>query len=148
MNRYSIRKCTLNEIPQVLRLQKEWQGEEITYGFTAADHSYLQQKLGDYFYIAEQNGIIIAFAYANIEKARDMNIFEDGEHYLEIEDVYVAPTHRGTGAGSQLVKKLLQTAKDHGIERSLLFSSTKDIKKTMNFYEKLGFKTWNIQMYK
>jgi GNAT superfamily N-acetyltransferase len=148
MSNFVIRACEKNDIAQIVRLQKEWQLENITYGFSAADFSYLEEKLGNYFYVAENNDVIVGFAYGNIEKAQNMNIFDDGEYYIEIEDIYTTSHFRSLGVGSLLLKKLLNTAKEHGILRSLLFSSTKDIKKTMHFYESHGFKSWNIQMYK
>lgn len=41
-----------------------------------------------------------------------------------------------------------QWAKEYGIERSLIYSSTKDMDSIIKFYKKHDYKTWYIQMFK
>lgn len=43
---------------------------------------------------------------------------------------------------------LLQKRKDNGINHSMLYSSTKDLKSVIKFYEKHGYKTWNAQIFR
>jgi len=148
MDNLIIRECTYGDIEHVINLHRQWQAEEITYGFVPADKSFLEEKLGKYFYIAELNTEIIGFAYGTIHMAENMCIFNDGEYYIEVDDIYVSPKYRKTGVGSLLLDKLLNVVKENGIERSLIYSSTKDIDCIMRFYKKHGYKTWYIQMYK
>lgn len=63
MDNLIIRECTFGDIEQIIYLQQQWQTEELTYGFVPADKSYLEEKLGIYFYIAELNSKIIGFVY-------------------------------------------------------------------------------------
>ncbi|WIV11527.1 GNAT family N-acetyltransferase [Proteiniborus sp. MB09-C3] len=66
----------------------------------------------------------------------------------EVDDIYVSQRSRDAGLGSLLLDKLLDVAKENGIERSLIYSSTKDINSIISFYKKHDYKTWYIQMYK
>jgi GNAT superfamily N-acetyltransferase len=143
-----IRECTYGDIEHIIYLQRRWQTEGITYGFVPADKSYLEEKLGKYFYIAELNTEIIGFAYGTVHMAENMSIFNDGQYYIEVDDIYVSQNNRGTGLGSLLLDKLLDVAKENRIERSLIHSSTKDMDSIIKFYKKHNYKTWYIQMYK
>lgn len=66
----------------------------------------------------------------------------------EVDDIYISSNSRGMGLGSLLLDKILEVAKENGIERSLIYSSTKDIDSIMKFYKKHDYKTWYIQMFK
>lgn len=70
-----------------------------------------------------------------------MAIFDDGEKYFEVDDLYVISLERSSGIGSQLLDKLLQKAKANGINRSLIYSATKNIESVMKFYKKHDYKT-------
>jgi GNAT superfamily N-acetyltransferase len=148
MDNLIIRECSNGDIDHIIFLQRQWQAEEITYGFVPAEKSCLEEKLGKYFYIAELNTEIIGFAYGTPHKAENMSIFNDGESYLEVDDIYVSQKYRSQGLGGLLLNKLIDTAKDNGIERSLIYSSTKEMDGIMKFYKKHDYRTWNIQMYK
>jgi GNAT superfamily N-acetyltransferase len=148
MDNLIIRECTQKDMEYIISLQQQWKTEEITYGFTPADKNYLEGKLGKYFYIAELKNVIMGFVYGTIHTAENMTIFSNGQLYIEVDDIYVSHNCRNTGLGSLLLEKLLDTAKENGIERSLIYSSTKDIDGIIKFYRKHDYKTWYIQMYK
>ncbi|NOU13132.1 MAG: GNAT family N-acetyltransferase, partial [Methylococcaceae bacterium] len=50
--------------------------------------------------------------------------------------VFVAPKHRNNGVGSQLVKNVMQQAKEAGINELYLFTPDRE-----TFYQKLG---WSV----
>lgn len=77
-----------------------------------------------------------------------MSIFHEGEQYIEVDDIYVSQGTRDLNIGSELIDKLLEVAKKERIERSLIYSSTKDMDSIIKFYKKHDYKTWYIQMYK
>lgn len=143
-----IRECRIVDIDAVYELQIKWENENITYGFNAAKIDYLISKLGKYFLVAEYKDKIVGFAYGTVHVAKDMSIFNDGEKYIEIDDIYINPEHRNSGAGGILVDILLDIAKANNIERSLIYSATKDLDSVVNFYKKHEFKTWYVQMFK
>lgn len=148
MDELLIRECTSKDLAYVVCLQHQWVKENITHGLIPVDRSYLETKLGKYFFIAELNNTIVGFVYGTIHMANDMAILDDGQGYIEIEDIYVSPANRGTGLGGVLLDKILETAKDNGIEKSLIYSSTKDMDSIMKFYKSHDYKTWYIQMFR
>lgn len=148
MNEYIIRKCRKEDIESIHNMQVNWQKEDITYGFVPCDREYLESKLGDYFYIGEIENKIIGFAYGTIHEAKDISVIEDGEKYIEIDDIYIIPEYRNTGIGGVLLDKVLETARDNSIEKSIVYSATKDSHRIVKFYENHGYKTWYVQMFK
>lgn len=148
MENLIIRQCTYNELDHVIALQEEWAKDDITYGFTPANKKYLSERLGKYFLVAEVQENIIGFVSGVINKAKNMTIFSDGELYIEIEDIYVSSNNRGQGIGNILLNKVLEISKENGVERSLLYSSTKNMESIIKFYKKHDYKTWCIQMFK
>lgn len=148
MKDFTIRKGTYEDLYAIVLLQKQWMKEEITYGFTAADIKYLETKLGSYFLVAVKEKEIVGFAYGTVHKAEKMAVFDEGELYIEIDDIYTSANSREKGIGSCLLSELLKIAKENGIERSLVYSSTKETDDIMKFYKKHGFKTWYIQMFR
>lgn len=148
MNNLIIRECRDEDLKKVVSLQHQWAEEDITYGFVPADQQYLATKLGRYFLVADLNGEITGFVYGSIHEAKDMAILNNGQQYIEIEDIYVSSNARSVGLGSLLLAKILEVAKENGIERSLIYSSTKDMDNIIKFYRKHDYKTWYIQMFK
>jgi N-acetylglutamate synthase-like GNAT family acetyltransferase len=148
MDNLIIRECTYEDLDKIISLQQQWEIEDITYGFVPADKSYLEEKIGKYFYIAELNSEIIGFVYGTVHKAENIGIFNEGEAYIEVDDICISQNNRGAGLGNVLLEKILNMAKENGIERSLVYSSTKDMDSIIRFYKKHEYKTWCIQMYK
>ena len=148
MDKAIIRECTYGDLEQIISLQHQWKAEEITYGFVPAEKDYLEGKLGKYFYVAEQDKRIIGFVYGTVHEAENMAVFADGQPYIEVDDIYISQGSRNSGLGSTLLDKLLDTAKENGIERSLIYSSTKNMEGIIQFYKKHNYKTWFIQMYR
>jgi N-acetylglutamate synthase-like GNAT family acetyltransferase len=57
--------------------------------------------------------------------------------------VFVAPQYRNQGIGSQLVKQLMDEAKQAGIETIYLFTPDQ-----VNFYQKLGWEVFSSEEYR
>jgi N-acetylglutamate synthase-like GNAT family acetyltransferase len=60
-------------------------------------------------------------------------VFEKGERYLEVDEVYVHQEYRSKNIGHLLVDKLLQTSEGNGITRSVVYSATKQWQKIVGF---------------
>lgn len=148
MYNYIIRDCTYKDLEHVISLQQLWMAEDITYGFVPSDKNNLEKKLGKYFYVTELNNEIIGYVNGTVHTAQNMTIFCDGQTYIEVDDIYVIQKYRDSGLGTLLLDKLLDLAKENGIEKSLIYSSTKDIDSIVSFYKKHDYKTWYVQMYK
>lgn len=148
MDKFIIRKCTLEDLDYVVSLQHQWVKEDITHGLIPVEKDYLESKLGEYFFVVELNSEIIGFVYGTIHTADNVAVIDNGQLYIEVEDIYISSDNRGTGLGSILLDKIICAAKENGIERSLIYSSTKDMENIMKFYKKHEYKTWYIQMFK
>lgn len=148
MNDLMIRECNVADLDRIVSLQQLWETEDITYGYVPAAKSKLEEKIGDYFYVAELNNEIIGYIYGSVNVAENIAVFNDGQSYFEVEDIYISQNHRDSGIGSLLLDRLSSIAKKNGIERSMIYSSTKNIDDVMKFYRKHDYKTWYIQMFK
>jgi len=62
-------------------------------------------------------------------------VMSDGILYAVVFDMVVAPTHRGRGIGSEILRRLLALCEDAGIRDILLFSA----KGVQEFYERFWF---------
>ncbi|MCB2291536.1 GNAT family N-acetyltransferase [Clostridium sp. CS001] len=113
MEKLIIRECTLEDLDYVQSLQHQWVEEDITYGLVSVDRNYLEIKLSKYFFVAELNVEIIGFVFGTIHEAKDMAILDNGQLYIEVEDIYISSNSRGTGIGSLLLDKILEVAKDN-----------------------------------
>lgn len=71
-----------------------------------------------------------------------------GERYLEVDEVYVHPDHRSSGIGRRMLEALLQDAEGQGVSRALVYSATKDWSRMVDFYGRLGFKMWSVQLFR
>ncbi len=148
MNHLMIRICTYEDLDAVLALQEKWKNEDTTYGFVPAGKRYLEEKLGNYFYLAELNSEIIGFIYGSLHVSNNITVFDNGQTYIEVEDLYIVHKYRDASYGSQLIDQLLRVAHENGVDRSLVYSSTKDIESVLKFYKKHEYKSWCIQLYK
>lgn len=100
MNSLVIRDCLYEDLEFVWSLQQEWAKENITYGFIPAEKSYLESKLGKYFFVAESSNEIVGFVYGTVHKSENMSLIDNGELYIEIDDIYTSLNTRSTGVGS------------------------------------------------
>lgn len=148
MNNLIIRECVYKDLDYIIALQQQWAKEDITYGFVAADKDYLESKLGKYFLVAELNKKIVGFVYGTVHKSQNMAVMDNGQLYIEIDDIYVCIDNRGFNIGTILLDKILEIAKENGVKRSLIYSSTKDMEGIIKFYKKHDYKTWCIQMFR
>ncbi len=64
-----------------------------------------------------------------------------------MEDVYVSEEARGQGVGSQLVEKVIETAKQRGCYK-LVATSRYEREKVHAFYQKLGFENYGYEFRK
>ena len=65
-----------------------------------------------------------------------------------MEELYVAEHERHAGVGTRLMERLLEAAKRSGVERSTVFSATKDVERVVRFYARFGYHAWSAQLFK
>jgi len=144
----TVRKAKENDFIKVIELSELWVSECITYGLGANTVELMRNYIGDYFWVAEVDSEIIGYITGTIHESEGLAVIEKGERYLEVDEVYVHPEYRSENIGHLMVEKLLQTAEDNGITRSIVYSASKQWQKIIGFYEKHGFKMWFVQMYR
>jgi GNAT superfamily N-acetyltransferase len=143
-----VRKASENDLLKVVELSELWVSECITYGLGANTVELLRNYIGDYFWVAEVDSEVVGYSTGTIHESDGLAVIDKGEHYLEVDEVYVHPEYRSENIGHLMVEKLLQTAEDNGITRSIVYSASKQWQKIVGFYEKHGFKMWFVQMYR
>ena len=129
-------------------MQKQWALEGNTYGFSADTLEELRQRLNSYCLVAEQDSSVVGFLLASAQVSPGLAVIEQGERYVEVDDVYVLSQMRQRGIGSELLREMERRGRADGIERFLLYSAVKDLDAILHFYRNHGFKSWCVQMYK
>ncbi len=135
----------------VANLQKQWQTEAITYGFIADSEDEIQSYDKEYFYIALDGETVVGYVTGEVkinEKDNYMNVFPLNTEYLQVNDLYIAPTYRSKSIGAEFLTIVEEKAKRNGIEHIFLSSATIDAEAVRRFYEKNGFKIWTTMFFK
>ena len=149
MEDITIRKCTENDIHFVSSLEKQWVEADITYGCVPSGEEWFRSHLGPYFLLAEDQGTVVGFIVASKHQvSEDTAIMSAGTEYVEIDSIYTTPSHRGMGIGSILLERICEQARKDGIRKAQAYSATKDIHSIIRFYERHGFRSWHIQMFR
>lgn len=143
-----IRKANEDDLLRTVELSELWVSEYVTYGLEVNTEEILRNYIGDYFWVAEVDAIVVGFITGTVHESDGLAVINKGERYLEVDEVYVHSDYRSGNIGHLLVDKLLQTAEDNGISRSIVYSASKQWQKIVGFYEKHGFKMWFVQMYR
>lgn len=118
---------------------------------TAEDmNTYLEQHLsasilaaeqltsGTSFYFAEEDGSIVGYLKLNSGGAQKEAA---GDNSMEIERIYILPSHWRKGVGQQLLDFAINTAKDSGIIRIWL-GVWEHNDRALAFYQRNGFETF------
>jgi GNAT superfamily N-acetyltransferase len=145
---FTVRKANETDLSDVAYLSEIWVSECITYGLGANTEELLRNNIGDYFWVAEINSEIVGYITGSVHISDGLAVIEQGEHYLEVDEVYVRPEYRSGNIGHVMVDKLLEAAEGNGITRFVVYSATKQWQKIIGFYEKHWFKMWFVQMYR
>ena len=148
-----IRLCQDGDLDAVAGLYRRWEAEGITWGLTTETVEDLRARLGPFFLVAERGGEIVGFVAGRVRLASaappdNLAIFPGGAAYLEVDDLYVAAHVRRAGIGTRLLARVLEEARDQGIEHSTVFSATKDTAQISRFYERFGYRPWGVQFFK
>lgn len=135
----------------VANLQKQWQTEAITYGFIADSEDEIQSYDKKYFYIALDDETVVGYVTGKVkinDKDNYMNVFPLNTEYLQVNDLYIAPTYRSKSIGAEFLTIVEEKSKANGVEHIFLSSATIDAESVRRFYEKNGFKIWTTTFFK
>jgi ribosomal protein S18 acetylase RimI-like enzyme len=143
-----IRQAGESDVQSISRLQQLWFEEGSVYGFVPESREQVKAALSTYFLVAETNNEIVGFISGSVHLSQGVAVIPEGEHYLEIDNLYILPEYRRQGIGSSLINKCLAQAKEAGVAYALLYSAAKEIDSIVGFYEEHNFQSWNVQMYR
>lgn len=145
---YSVRVARADDIDAVTALTEMWAQEESTYGIAPTPPDLLRLHLGPYFWVAVRHKMVIGFIYGSVQVSPGLAVIPKGERYLEIEELYVRPEDRDQSVGTRLAEAILGKAAEDDESRALVHSATKDRAAITRFYERFGFQTWYVQMFR
>ncbi|MGY4721104.1 N-acetyltransferase family protein [Naumannella huperziae] len=135
----SIREATRNDLPDILRLvhalavyEKEPDAVEATEQDFAAVMFPSDGAPHVYGLVAEVEGAVIGIAIWFYSFST-----WTGKNGIWLEDLFVDPAHRGTGAGTALLGRLAQLCQDRGLTR-LEWCVLKWNQPSIGFYRSLG----------
>ena len=140
-----IREAMIDDAKELLKLEKEWLKEDISWGSVPPTLKELKEGLKKaIWYVAEdKDKSIIGFIQGEIIKSdRDKPAFDikRGQRYGELYQVYVSKKFRGDNVGKILIKKLLDNFEKEKLKIVKLKAQSKKLQGLVNYYKKFGFK--------
>lgn len=133
-----IRRATQDDFPHIVRMIREL-AAHIGKGFVPKVSLEILEADGPFgrdrfrIFIAENNGTVIGFCLYTFAFSGWR-----GKSGIFVEDLYIAPSARGSGLGRELMDAALEAEAKDGISYIKLEVSNTDIA-AINFYRKSGF---------
>jgi GNAT superfamily N-acetyltransferase len=100
----------------------------------------------NFFYVAESDGSVVAYIYAEIKK-HDHQALYTMKEYGYINTIVVSESYRGRGIGKTLLTMAFDWFKLKNVQACVL-EAMKGNQKAVSFYESLGFEIGNMKMWK
>jgi GNAT superfamily N-acetyltransferase len=142
-----VRTAKLSNIEHIVALSREWGHEGSTIGEEAYNAEYYLEKLNGLCLVALDNQVhYIGFLTATRTKP-NYAINRKDTGVLEIEELYVRPSHRSSGVGSELLSHAQRFALENGIRYLHVFTASRDLERVLSFYQAHGFNPWGFQAY-
>ena len=151
MENVLIRECTVQDIEDILQLDRQWDQENIAFEFIDVSREEFiadLERFQPYFLVATSDEEIVGYINGSVRLSQGVAVIPEQEQYLEIENIYVKPAFRNRQIGSKLMDRLLEVAAQNGIEKFVVATVSKDMDKVLNFYRRYGFKPWYVQLVK
>jgi ribosomal protein S18 acetylase RimI-like enzyme len=145
-----IRLCTQTDLAVVVQLERLWEQENIAYGdFPMSQDAFLESLLRfpAYFFVAESDGQIVGYIHGSLQHQLRVEVLPEQAAYVEIENLYVRPEFRNSAVGSALLERLLAVARQEGIARFVVDTTSKETDRILRFYRSHGFTPWKIQFF-
>ncbi|QSX06302.1 GNAT family N-acetyltransferase [Sedimentibacter sp. zth1] len=132
---------------KIVKLSKEWEQENSTYGFYADEIEYINENR---CFVACYEENIVGYIMGNLCESKKMkSIMQEGTQYFEVEEIYITPKYRNFGIGSMLFDYLENVLSNENIKEMLLSTATKDYESILNFYiKRKGMQFWSARLFK
>ena len=149
MTNVLIRECRHQDLESILELDKLWNDEGVAYVWYGNQDLIRDfERFPKYFLLAESDGCIVGYVNGSVQANETVKVLPKQQTYLEVENIYVRPEFRNMRVGGDLLERLLEVAKQNGIERFVVSTVSKDIDGILRFYRSYGFKPWYVELFK
>tara|TARA_Y100000310_G_scaffold327385_1_gene393677 strand:- start:2702 stop:3178 length:477 start_codon:yes stop_codon:yes gene_type:complete len=153
--KYKIRKATLKDLNTLMNLQYKMKQDEKIYmqglnkkgkfvTYTKSEIKKILTSPKGYFLLAESNKIPIACGFAMIEKPP---IWMKYKRIGHLGMIYVDKKYRRNGIAIAIKKQRIKWLKSKGIKFCYVAVFTNNIP-SIKYQEKMGFKPYNLKLYK
>ena len=140
-----IKKCELDDrnIKAVIALSKEWESEDLTYGYCANDKNDL---IGNDLFLAYSDAQIIGYLFGKCSVLNEaITPIDKGSKCFDINEIYVKEKYRSQGIGKALFEYTENYHKQN-VDYITLSTATKSI---LYFYiEKMDMSFWSAKLFK
>ena len=157
MDNFVIKECSLEDIENVKYISEKTFYETFSEDNTEENmENYLKENFSydkmtseisntySKFYIVESNDEVVAYMKINFDKAQT----EEGyDNTIEVQRIYVLEDFKGKRIGKALIQKAIEIGKESNVDYLWLGVWEHNIK-AIGFYEKLGFKKFDIHIFK
>lgn len=135
-----LRTATLDDLPALLRLAREFYGED---GFATTDEdlesnfrALFGKEAGAHICLALDGESAIGFALTTTDLVLESGVI------AELQDLYVMPGHRGAGLGARLMQDARQWAVAQGatLLEIVVAPNGKDVSGLIRYYAAHGFR--------
>lgn len=128
-----IKKCELDDrnIKAVIALSKEWESEDLTYGYCANDKNDL---IGNDLFLAYSDAQIIGYLFGKCSVLNEaITPIDKGSKCFDINEIYVKEKYRSQGIGKALFEYTENYHKQN-VDYITLSTATKNYKSILYFY--------------
>lgn len=143
-----IKKCELDDrnIKSVIALSKEWESEDLTYGYCANDKNDL---IGNDLFLAYLNNEIVGYLFGKCSVLNEaITPIDKGSKCFDINEIYVKEKYRSQGIGKALFEYTENYHKQN-VDYITLSTATKNYKSILHFYiEKMDMSFWSAKLFK
>jgi aminoglycoside 6'-N-acetyltransferase I len=136
----ALRIARVDDLPALLHLAREFYDED---GFTTSDEelernfrALLSAETGVHVCLALDGASAIGFALTTTGLVLESGLV------AELQDLYVLPTHRGTGVGARLMEDAKRWATAHGASllEVVVAPNNRDVSGLLRYYAANGFR--------
>lgn len=143
-----IKKCELDDrnIKAVIALSKEWESEDLTYGYCANDKNDL---IGNDLFLAYSDAQIIGYLFGKCSVLNEaITPIDKGLKCFDINEIYVKEKYRSQGIGKALFEYTENYHKQN-VDYITLSTATKNYKSILYLYiEKMNMSFWSAKLFK
>jgi GNAT superfamily N-acetyltransferase len=143
-----IRKCTSEDISDVVALQKSVERESAIWGYGADSPKDWEQRNLAWTFLALEAGRPVGFIYCAPRPHSYECVFPAESKILEIIDLVVASDARCQRLGHALVAVVQAQAHAAGFTHLRVYSAAKRFDDIVRFYRDCGFTPWYLVMTK